>query len=266
MILETAGSKTAADLAEIEKILAGGGRFFCEIYKCNMLRSACIERQKNAESVKGKGMPYGRFRKPGMGDFNCGNCEQGRGIQKSGDRLKKENDMTEKQEPYEKVGRSEGEENQAIDALIERICREEGASLEQIKQRDPGGKLRPVKVKLAQGLKLKGLTGKEIANRLGIPRGSINSYINDIVPNSGKKKQKKSASAKSTKIEDLAGPKSQADMSKNDHTLTIDFSEHIHTLESIKEIAKSEIRTPENQVLYWLSTFSIIIKKEVEDD
>jgi hypothetical protein len=40
---------TLAELTEIEEYLAGPDRFMCEKYNCNMLKSACVTRQKNAE-------------------------------------------------------------------------------------------------------------------------------------------------------------------------------------------------------------------------
>lgn len=45
-------------------------------------------------------------------------------------------------------------------------------------------------------------------------------------------------------------------------SLTIDFSNHLKVFESIKQIAEDELRTPGNQVLYWLKEFSIIVQKE----
>ena len=45
-------------------------------------------------------------------------------------------------------------------------------------------------------------------------------------------------------------------------SLTIDFSNHPTVLEKIKRIASDELRTPGNQVLYWLKEFSIIVQKE----
>jgi len=44
--------------------------------------------------------------------------------------------------------------------------------------------------------------------------------------------------------------------------LTIDFSKHTTVLEKIGQIAADELRTPEDQVLYWLKEFSIIANKE----
>jgi len=45
---------------------------------------------------------------------------------------------------------------------------------------------------------------------------------------------------------------------RESNLLTIDFSGHLPVLKKIKEIALSEIRTPEAQVLYWLKEFSLL--------
>jgi len=58
--------------ALINEIFDSGDYFMCKAYRCRMLISACITRQKNSQSRTG-----GFANKPGAIDPHCKNCKQG---------------------------------------------------------------------------------------------------------------------------------------------------------------------------------------------
>lgn len=211
--------------------------------------ASCIARQKNARKwTRNTSWGPGRA-KPGAMDINCQNCKQGKEIM--------ENHKSES----EKVEGLEGETKpDRIDALIDTICLEEGIDRKFLHSRIYSKKkLRPLRVKLSRALKEKGLKNKEIAQKIGCAEGSLWNYMKTgRDEHRTSNAQHRTSNEKIKKDEKIEGPE------KN--TLIVDFSKHPETLERIKEIAADKLRKPENQVLYWLKEFSIILEKETTNE
>jgi len=261
-------------------------RMYCEIYRCHMSVAACIARQKNAKGLKkARRAKHGIspfFARPGASDINCQNCEQGKKI------MEKHNGKvsevgSQKSPPENATGQAGSEKNtDKIDALIDTICLEEGIDRKFLHSRTYSKKkLKPLRVKLAGALKDKGLKNKEIAEKIGCTESAFYNYMKTgrdehrpseienkrafhgvktpnaqpwsplAPPKAGKRR---TLNEKTKKDEKIQGPE------KN--TLTIDFSKHPETLEQIKKIAVYKLRKPENQVLYWLKEFLLILEKE----
>ncbi len=86
--------------------------------------------------------------------------------------------------------------------------------------------------------------------------------------NAGEKviKEVKLSSANTSEIIIPADPAPSEDFAaaSDEYLLTLDFSGFQGVLEKIKTMAEDELRTPENQVLYWLKGFSRFNENEVE--
>jgi hypothetical protein len=221
-------------------------RMYCEIYSCKMSISTCVKRQQNAIDYK-NGQRGGIMGKPGAFDVNCQKCEQGRKIMEN-----------------QGKGPVVEEKPDEIEALIDLICLEEKFDRKKLHDKEMSPKrLRPIRVKLAQALHANGLINREVAAKIGCPVGSVHCYVNDYIPGSQsykasktpdpeKDSQQSKPDARSADIEDLPGPKSQADLDTNGNALTIDFSKHPEVLKKINNTAEKLMRDPEAQVLFWL--------------
>jgi len=169
-------------------------------------------------------------------------------------KLKRKKIMENHKSESEKVGELEGKKPDRIDALIDTICMEEGIDRKFLHSRTYSKKkLKPLRLKLAGALKDKGLKNTEIAKKIGCAESSLYNYMKDTDSNKKKKENVKPDSAPASK-------------SENKNTLVIDFSKHPDTLKRIKKIAVDKLRKPENQVLYWLKEFSLILEKEESNE
>lgn len=212
---------SSADLNEIEKFLAHDNRFFCETYHCHMRIAACIARQKNAETMRGKGRPIGRYFKPGAGDINCQNCKQGKGMAES------RRQMTDNRKQREEM----------------QICKDEKCESSGVPQpmdafqiHGPSGKPLEICRKCMGRRKSEGHQKKKQERKNGPTKSPVD------------KKEK----TPGEQVAHSTGKGEQTEESENKYTLTIDFSKHQDVLERLKKVAEDECRKPKMQVLYIL--------------
>jgi len=166
----------------------------------------------------------------------------------------------------------QSEKDQLIEACIADCCKDAGITLNKLRGGFIG-KSRPEELqsfhkvrdriikKLASG-DFGILTQAEIGKYLGVTNHVISTRMNIIGvspmhPSSPQKKPRKSPKKKKHKppvtAKALHVKTAESTPEKPGFNLiTIDFSSHQEILGKICEIAQSELRTPENQVLYWL--------------
>lgn len=214
---------SSADLNEIEKFLAHDNRFFCETYHCHMRIAACIARQKNAETMRGKGRPIGRYFKPGAGDINCQNCKQGKGMAES------RRQMTDNRKQREEM----------------QICKDEKCESSGVPQ--------PM-----DAFQIHGPSGKplEICRKCMGRRKSEGHQKKKQERKNGPTKSPVDKKEKTEQREDR--PEAE-----RKYLLIIDFAKYSEVLERLKAAANDECRTPEMQALYILKRIAVYFKKDL---
>jgi hypothetical protein len=195
--------------------------WFCEIYHCKMLRSACERRQ---ELAKYTGVNQYRSQY----SDTCSNCSQ----------IKKGVKMIE--EGVFTIGPTEAENQESETTRVCRNCKEVLPMEDFYKSIDHIGgrertckKCQAVRKRITAAAKKFTVKIKAEPPKLpvGLPPGvSIN-------PVSGS--------------DDF--PLTKDFICNNDHSVTLDFSYHPDMLKSVLDAAKREFRTPQMQILYMLS-------------
>jgi hypothetical protein len=197
--------------------------WFCEIYHCKMLRSACERRQ---ELAKYNGINQYRAQY----SDTCGNCSQ----------IKKGVKMIT--EEIEMITVNENETTRVC-----RICKEVLPMEDFYKSIDCiGGRKRTCKkcqavrkriTKASRKPEAKISTAKIKTEPLGLPVG-LPPGVTDPVSGS----------------DDF--PLTKDFICDYDHSVTLDFSYHPELLKSVLDSAKREFRTPAMQILFMLSIFN----------
>jgi hypothetical protein len=247
------------ELVELEEYLAGPDRFVCEKYNCNMLKSACVTRQKNAERNDRVSSP--RYHRPGTGDVNCIDCVQGKLIAEGKNPVpeQEEKNMTEEQAEY---------------TVTMKICSRadcsHGGAPQQLDDFDTCKKSPDGKKANCKDCRRDMQTRHRLRQRALRDSKKSAPHKPEPMPDDmpvGPGGQAPEVGKTDTKPSGTGFPACQSvrqagKPAPHPNQLIIDFSRHQEVLESISEIAAAEIRTPENQVLYWLVNYSSLVKKE----
>jgi hypothetical protein len=200
-----------------------------------MSESACLARQKRASRKSGPG------KMPAMCFEKCIDCAQGKAVS---DKIDNGGAVDQTPDPN----------------LVHKILKSVSDTIEINKNREKteGGLMRKVYSDEEKQFlidNIDSMSNKQLGERLGRSAGAISVALSNF----GLKRNRNRKPAAASEPEPIAAP-----AKSNGNHLSIDFSDYPDILENICTAAKEEIRTPEQQVLFWLKKEVLIKRKEVK--